>query len=379
MALKPGDSNKKLVIGAHYDSVATKGVEDNGTGMSLLLELAKRFKDTETPLTLEFCFFDGEETQDKAGSYFYLANTEMSDILCYINLDSLGAGDIMYVYGGDYEDGELVRDWGYNMAVYEAEVLGIRLSSLPKEVGDPKTPTRPKNSDHLYFNLNGIPYVYFEANRWIREDGTLGNTDIIHFYNSALPEFAETNGQIIHTEKFEDLATLERLVPGRIKAHLTAFSKVVSQMIRDMTERSPEIFVYPIEVEKPSESESETEPSEKETETETPEPDTEEPETSSETAEPDTKPSETVIPTTPSEESTPEETEEAETETEEESSPETSDTEKEAEEVKPSGQQQETEKLSPERKRKLAIFLTAAGALTIILIGAAASCMKNWR
>ena len=46
--LKGNDSSKRVVIGAHYDSVLTDGVEDNGTGVSVLLELAKRFKEYDS-------------------------------------------------------------------------------------------------------------------------------------------------------------------------------------------------------------------------------------------------------------------------------------------------------------------------------------------
>ena len=116
---KPGNSPKKLVIGAHYDCVATKGVEDNGTGVSLLLELAARFINTETPLTLEFCFWDAEEYLASFSADQYVqeaaASGKTGDILLYINLDSIGSGDHLYVYGGDYREGNLTAVWGLNL------------------------------------------------------------------------------------------------------------------------------------------------------------------------------------------------------------------------------------------------------------------------
>ncbi len=245
---KPGLSGKKLVIGAHYDCVDTKGVDDNGTGVSLLLELAARFADTPTNLTLEFAFWDGEETCGFAGSYDYLANrVDPSSILCYINLDTLGAGDRMYVYGGDYENGMLVRDWALNMAMDDAYLEHVTLNRMPQGIAKYPTPTRIGNSDQYYFSAYGIPYVYFEANAWITDSGEVGKPDVPQLYNSSLPAFHETGGQIIHTARFEDLATLESLVPGRIHEHLTAFSRVVSHMIRDMAEYSPAVYQYPIE------------------------------------------------------------------------------------------------------------------------------------
>ena len=58
---KPGKSDKTIIIGAHYDSMPTAGVDDNGSGVSVLLELAHRFYDMDTPCTLQFVFFDTEE------------------------------------------------------------------------------------------------------------------------------------------------------------------------------------------------------------------------------------------------------------------------------------------------------------------------------
>ena len=44
---KPGKSDKTIIIGAHYDSMPTAGVDDNGSGVSVLLELAYRVYDME--------------------------------------------------------------------------------------------------------------------------------------------------------------------------------------------------------------------------------------------------------------------------------------------------------------------------------------------
>ena len=258
---KPGNSQNRLVIGAHYDCVETKGVEDNGTGVAVCLELAKRFLNTETPLTIDFCFFDGEETIGYAGAYSYLEQLGTDGIFCYMNLDCLGAGDIMYVYGGDYEGDTLVRDWGYNMARTVADELGTPLSALPAAIGDPRTPTRPNSSDHYYFNQKGIPYIYLEANRWVKPDGTRAREEKPHFYNSADPGFAATGGQIIHTTEFEDLKTIESIVPGRMKNHMTAYAHIASVIIRTMDENAPARYsVYTEKTPEPS-----TEPTTEET------------------------------------------------------------------------------------------------------------------
>ena len=166
---KKGESEKRIVIGAHYDCVDTHGCEDNGTGTAALMELAKRFRNKATPLTLEFCFFDGEEFRGFAGSNIYMDRcTDPENIALYINLDCLGSGDMMYAYGGEYDENDaLVRDWGLQMAFALSEELSIELHAMPVQVTRYRTPTRDFSSDHFYFMQAGIPYLYFEANCWI--------------------------------------------------------------------------------------------------------------------------------------------------------------------------------------------------------------------
>ena len=240
---KQVNSEKRIVIGAHYDSAEHYGCEDNGTGVSLALELAKRFANTATNLSLEFCFWDGEEFRGMAGSYLYLEQVEdLQNIFFYINLDSIGSGDNMFVYGGEYdEDGVLQRSWGYNMAMTLSQELRVDIHEMPDGISRYVRPTRDDASDQYYFNKRGIPYVYFEANAWLKPDGTEGNPEKPYNYNSVLDAFADENGRIIHT-KYDNLQVLESIVPGRIQEHLTGFSRVTSEMIRRMDLSSPEMY-----------------------------------------------------------------------------------------------------------------------------------------
>ncbi len=51
-----------VVVGAHYDSaIGTPGANDNATGVAVLLELARRFAGTASPLELRLVWFTNEE------------------------------------------------------------------------------------------------------------------------------------------------------------------------------------------------------------------------------------------------------------------------------------------------------------------------------
>ncbi len=229
---KHGESEKRIVIGAHYDCADTHGCEDNGTGVSVLMELARRFRNKATPLTLEFCFFDGEEYRGFAGSYIYLNSCpDPENIVLYINLDCLGAGDLMYAYGGEYnESGELERDWGLQMALALSEELGIELHTLPETVTRFRTPSRDDSSDHYYFMKNEIPYVYFEANTWINEDGSVIDEEHPYLLNTRNEAFSDTKGQIIHTYH-DNFSDIEEKLPGVIRRHLHDYTWLVSTML----------------------------------------------------------------------------------------------------------------------------------------------------
>ena len=89
-----GKSQKKIVIGAHYDIWPNSGgVNDNGAAVFILLELIKlALTLSELEYTVDFVFFDLEE-KGQIGAKYYLNQEQQSDILCMINLDMCGIGD----------------------------------------------------------------------------------------------------------------------------------------------------------------------------------------------------------------------------------------------------------------------------------------------
>ncbi|MBR5349111.1 MAG: M28 family peptidase [Lachnospiraceae bacterium] len=233
-----GAANAPLVvIGAHYDSRESRGAEDNGTGVGMVLELAQRYAQIGLPYDIDFCFWDGEELQGCAGSYFYVKQSpDIGRVTLYINLDCLGAGDHMFAYGGDYVNGKLVRAEAYTKAMEIATRFGIPLRPIPAGLAEPElqTPTRLYGSDQDYFARAGIPYLYFEANAWIDRNGAeqypAGQRP--YQYNSVHAAFADTFGTINHT-KFDDLDVLERIVPGRIQAHMSCFAKILYTFLEE--------------------------------------------------------------------------------------------------------------------------------------------------
>ena len=75
-------------------------------------------------------------------------------------------------------------------------------------------------SDHAPFVEQGIPFGYFEATNW-----ELGDLD---GYTQT-----ELDGEIWHTEK-DTISYIEENYPGRMKDHLSTFSKVLSDLLRSV-------------------------------------------------------------------------------------------------------------------------------------------------
>ncbi len=96
IARKTGSNQNNLVIiGAHFDSFnfdpgPAPGANDNASGCSAVLEIARILKDVDLSFSLEFIFWDGEETGMKS-SKNYVENlvNSTSFLLAYINLDML--------------------------------------------------------------------------------------------------------------------------------------------------------------------------------------------------------------------------------------------------------------------------------------------------
>lgn len=92
---KGGDAKNLVQLGAHLDSVqAGPGINDDGSGTSLILELAKGLSHFSTNLKVRFSWWGAEENGLK-GSRWYVGNLTAEaadDILLYVNFDMVSRG-----------------------------------------------------------------------------------------------------------------------------------------------------------------------------------------------------------------------------------------------------------------------------------------------
>ncbi|WP_110114016.1 M20/M25/M40 family metallo-hydrolase [Bacillus sp. CGMCC 1.16541] len=215
IATKKGKSKKELIVGAHYDSVATaKGADDNASSVGVILETAKALQKKKTPYTIKFVLFGAEEGGLNGSNYYVsqMSEKEKNNTVAMINLDSLVAGDYMYVYGSKEEKG-----WVRDHALKIADKKKLDLTTNPGVNPEYPKGTTGDWSDHAPFEKAGIPIAYFEATNW-----EIGDQD---GYTQTVK-----HGAIWHTEK-DNISFLEKEFPGRIEERLHTFTTVLTELL----------------------------------------------------------------------------------------------------------------------------------------------------
>ncbi|HWO58090.1 MAG TPA: M28 family metallopeptidase [bacterium] len=120
VATRVGDSHPEyqIVIGAHYDGVpGSPAVDDNGSGVAGVLELARVTRGLDFDVTLVFVTFDAHEWGIHGSTHYATAAAARGDqILVMLNLDMLGfapnSGDALLLFDPDDRYARIWADSG---------------------------------------------------------------------------------------------------------------------------------------------------------------------------------------------------------------------------------------------------------------------------
>ncbi|WP_308259274.1 M28 family metallopeptidase [Pseudonocardia sp. H11422] len=153
---RTGDPGRVVVVGAHLDSVRKgPGINDNGSGVAALLEIATRLGGSP-PIrnAVRFAFW-GSEEDDLEGSTHYvktLSRGDRDDILLYLNLDMIASSNAGYfVLGGE---GKTRAEFGPRGSAQVACVLVEQLAATGVVA---RTTPFDRESDYAAFIDAGIP------------------------------------------------------------------------------------------------------------------------------------------------------------------------------------------------------------------------------
>lgn len=99
---------KTLIICGHYDTQTGPGTNDNGSGVSIILEIARLMQSIPTEYSVKFIHFSAEES-GLLGSEHYVGHTvvtENPDILLVFNIDEVGgvAGQVNNTITCEYDN-----------------------------------------------------------------------------------------------------------------------------------------------------------------------------------------------------------------------------------------------------------------------------------
>jgi len=93
IAERPGSDRTAgaILVGAHYDTVfQSPGADDNGTGVAVVLEIARMFGLESTPRTLKLVLFDKEEAGLLGSLAFATKRNHVKDLRGAIIMDMVG-------------------------------------------------------------------------------------------------------------------------------------------------------------------------------------------------------------------------------------------------------------------------------------------------
>lgn len=199
------EAKRRILIGAHYDSMPSgDGADDNASGVVALLTVANQVSHMDLGYGIDFVLFGSEEAGLKGSSAYHDAHD--TDIELMINLDSLIAGDFLYIYGESEKSVILKRA----LEIATQKQLPI-ITQNEKASGLPYGTTLDA-SDHAVFKNSNVPILYFEATNWSigKHDGYTQTSD------SRVSE-----GEIWHSTQ-DTLPFITATFPNRAELHLSA-------------------------------------------------------------------------------------------------------------------------------------------------------------
>ncbi|AKK74197.1 leucyl aminopeptidase [Chryseobacterium gallinarum] len=201
--------NKYVIICGHFDTIYGPGVNDNGSGTSIILEAARILKDVPTEYSIKFIHFSGEEQGLRGSSHYvnnivYQGGVRKLDIKLVFNLDQVGGvrgNNNNTVYCDEDQGGVSSNNAASAAVTQQLRNCTALYSPLQTEV-DPA-----EASDYIPFEQKGeVITGFFERIRSTYPHSsrdTFANMDPVYVYNigkatvGALQHFATASTTLL--------------------------------------------------------------------------------------------------------------------------------------------------------------------------------------
>ncbi|WP_151995044.1 aminopeptidase [Buttiauxella massiliensis] len=241
IAAREGIEPQQIIIMAHLDTysplsdndvnnnlggLTLQGVDDNASGLGVMLELATRLKDIPTRYGIRFIATSGEEI-GKQGAEDVLkrmSGREKKNTLLVINLDNLIVGDKLYFNSGKSTPtavSKLTRD----RALKLARQLNVKAATNPGlNAKYPKGTGCCNDAD--VFDEAGIPVLSVEATNW-----SLGKKD---GYQQRAKSKAFPDGTSWHNGLIDNQQYLDKWLPTRIEKRSHDAVRVMLPLVKEL-------------------------------------------------------------------------------------------------------------------------------------------------
>ncbi len=156
----PGQSTRQIVVGAHIDSASPEipGADDDGSGIAVLLELARVLSGKPHQATVVFVAFCGEEA-GLVGSKSFVRNYPLKDVALMLQLD-MTSNDAPLMLWLDTKKGQSPT-WLVDASIDAFHRLGYRRIDYPTLFQTINGAFDGAGSDHEPFLEKEIPAIAF--------------------------------------------------------------------------------------------------------------------------------------------------------------------------------------------------------------------------
>ena len=225
----PGQSQRTIVVGAHYDTWPTPGASDNASGTALLLESAQRMLNADNYHTIVYVFFGAEEVGLLGVEIYYnlLTQEQRDNIVMMVNADVLFEGE-HFIYGAGYSldmqhtfdflDDPQQNDVSRQVSAIAQEIRdahGIQIATVPEVIFAP--------SDQLVFLREGHTVVYLYGADLVRYEDFQGFARF--FYG----DYVITN-RVLHSHR-DCFHYINAAWPGKIDDAMRTFSLLLEGLL----------------------------------------------------------------------------------------------------------------------------------------------------
>jgi Zn-dependent M28 family amino/carboxypeptidase len=150
-----GAASRVIMVGAHLDSVPDgPGINDNGSGSAMILELAEELADIRTSMRVRFAWWGAEEF-GLLGSTYYVESEgarRLEVLRAYLNFDMVGSPNfVRFIYDGDRFGSSAVKQSVLIESLFKRYFAARDLQTKPTPIG------LRERSDHAPFAAAAVP------------------------------------------------------------------------------------------------------------------------------------------------------------------------------------------------------------------------------